>query len=384
MSEFVQLHILVSYPPSNLNRDDLGRPKTAVVGGKQRLRISSQSLKRAWRTSELFTSHVEGHIGIRTRSLGEHIQRALEQGISLSDLLNRRDSPQVRTPLSHDDAELWAKKIIESVKKSKKEKTSGKAKDPKKETKDDESKSEPLTHFSPEDINRIDGILQKITSGDKKIDDKDLFFFSDIQSAVDISMFGRMLASQPQYSVEAAVQVAHAFTVNQVVVEDDYFTAVDDLNEGIEDMGAGHLGEVEFGSGVFYTYICINKSLLMKNLNGDSALVQAALTGFVQASLKVPPSGKQNSFASRAYASYVLAEKGTQQPRSLAVAFLEPVKGTDEDGNILSIAVNRITKTRDNFEKVYGPCALKMFELNVLNGSGSIEELQSFVADSHE
>ena len=69
MSEFIQLHMLVSYPPSNLNRDDLGRPKTAVMGGTQRLRISSQSLKRAWRTSDIFSKSLEGHIGIRTKAV---------------------------------------------------------------------------------------------------------------------------------------------------------------------------------------------------------------------------------------------------------------------------------------------------------------------------
>ena len=87
MAEFIQLHMLVSYPPSNLNRDDLGRPKTAVIGGTQRLRISSQSLKRAWRTSDVLSANLEGHIGIRTKEMGSRIRDALMSGQPLTELL---------------------------------------------------------------------------------------------------------------------------------------------------------------------------------------------------------------------------------------------------------------------------------------------------------
>ena len=82
MTEFLQLHVLTAYPPSNLNRDDLGRPKTAVLGGANRLRISSQSLKRAWRTSDLFAAALAGHIGIRTKEMGTRVLAALlERGV---------------------------------------------------------------------------------------------------------------------------------------------------------------------------------------------------------------------------------------------------------------------------------------------------------------
>lgn len=80
MSEFIQIHMLASYPPSNLNRDDLGRPKTATVGGTQRIRVSSQSLKRSWRTSEAFSDALKGTIGIRTKIMGVKIKKALVEG----------------------------------------------------------------------------------------------------------------------------------------------------------------------------------------------------------------------------------------------------------------------------------------------------------------
>ena len=83
MSEFIQLHLLTNYAPSNLNRDDLGRPKTAKMGGVDRLRISSQSLKRAWRTSEIFEEARVGKMGIRTKKFGIEIYRYLmEAGVS--------------------------------------------------------------------------------------------------------------------------------------------------------------------------------------------------------------------------------------------------------------------------------------------------------------
>lgn len=143
-------------------------------------------------------------------------------------------------------------------------------------------------------------------------------------TAADIAMFGRMLASVPKYNREAAVQVAHAITTHKVVVEDDYYTAVDDLKTSVEDAGAGFIGELGFGSGVFYLYACIDRELLLKNLGGDAALARKAIEAFVEGFAKARPSGKQNSFAALALANYLRVEKGSQQPRSLAAAFFKP------------------------------------------------------------
>lgn len=384
MTEFIQLHLLVSYPPSNLNRDDLGRPKTAVVGGRQRLRISSQSLKRAWRTSEVFEQYVNGEIGVRTRELGEIIQRSLEQGTPLMDLVYETDkNAGSRNVISPDEATKWASKFVQVINNKKEEPSKSHKESDSGDTKKISLEIGQLTHFSPEEILRIDAFLEDIASG-KGILEKDLFssasIFTTDQSAVDIGMFGRMLASFPIYSVEAAVQVAHAFTVNQVAIEDDYFTAVDDLNRGTEDMGAGHLGEIEFGSGVFYLYVCINRTLLLENLHGNVSLMSTALKGLVEAAAKVGPSGKQSTFASRAYASYILAERGTQQPRSLSVAFLKPVRGDD----MLGEAIEKLEDIRKKFDEKYGACADVFRVLNVSNSdkkSCTLEELCTFVAD---
>ena len=229
MSEFIQIHILTCYAPSNLNRDDLGRPKTAKMGGVDRLRISSQSLKRAWRTSDLFQESMSGHIGTRTKRLGVEIyKRLIEQ----------------RT--EEKNAIKWSKAIAGQF---------GKLKKKDKNNPTSELEIEQLVHVSPEEHEITMTLTDTLAKENREPEEEELALLRDKSQAVDIALFGRMLASSPAYNVEAAAQVAHALTVNRVVIEDDYFTAVDDLNTGEEDAGSAHIGEANFGSGVFYSYI---------------------------------------------------------------------------------------------------------------------------------
>ncbi|MDD4566785.1 MAG: type I-E CRISPR-associated protein Cas7/Cse4/CasC [Methanoculleus chikugoensis] len=366
MSEFVQLHMLVSYPPSNLNRDDLGRPKTAVMGGAQRLRISSQSLKRAWRTSDIFADALAGHLGIRTKEMGTLIHRSLTSGVSLAEILQgTKDAPAAFKPVAEEKARKWAAEIAGTFGKLK----SGEG----------ALEIEQLAHFSPEEIAAIDALIAKLATTGSDPDDSDKKLLMERHTAADIAMFGRMLAASPIYNTEAAVQVSHAVTVHAVAVEDDYFTAVDDLNRGDEDMGAGHLGETEFASGLFYLYVCVNRDLLCKNLGGDETLAASALRALVEAATKVAPTGKQNSFASRAYASYLLAERGCQQPRSLSVAYLTPL----QDANLLGSAISALKETRNKMDAAYGGCSDDWREMNAYSGEGTLQEVLDFVAGHH-
>ncbi|MHC1625776.1 MAG: type I-E CRISPR-associated protein Cas7/Cse4/CasC [Methanoculleaceae archaeon] len=359
MTEFIQLHILTSYPPANLNRDDLGRPKTAIMGGTQRLRISSQSLKRAWRESEFFQERLAGHIGIRTREIGSRIVMALTSGRTLKDVLEGADGRPVRGAVDEKTARKWAKAIADVFGKTKK----------------DSVDLEQLVHISSDEIEAIDDLLERCASEKKDPQKEDLDLLRHNRSAVDIAMFGRMLAASPAYNVEAAVQVAHAISVHEVVIEDDFFTAVDDLNTGEEDMGSAHMGEIEFAAGLFYQYICINRDQLIENLGGDESLANQAIAALTEAAAKVGPRGKQATFASRAYASYIRAERGIQQPRSLAVAFLKPVRGKD----ILEGAINAITETCEKMDRVYGRCYDRAYVMNAHTGEGSLEGLIRFV-----
>jgi CRISPR-associated protein Cas7/Cse4/CasC subtype I-E len=205
---------------------------------------------------------------------------------------------------------------------------------------------------------------------------------SNEHTNADIALFGRMLASSTKYNIEAACQVAHAISVHPVVIEDDYFTAVEEMNKFRNDAGAAHIGETGFAAGLFYSYICINRKLLIDNLDGDKELANKAMKALIEAAVKVPPNGKQNSFGSRAYASYVLAEKGDQQPRSLSVAFLKPVTSQGVEGTDFgTAAVDALSNQRNNLNAVYGPCADDFREINVFEGKGTLVELLKFAAE---
>ncbi|MBW6481373.1 MAG: type I-E CRISPR-associated protein Cas7/Cse4/CasC [Bacteroidales bacterium] len=377
MSEFIQLHILASYPPSNLNRDDLGRPKTAVMGGTQRLRISSQSLKRAWRESDIFETALAGHIGIRTKEMGVYVYKALTTGCSLVDTIkNNAEMSEKSTPIPESKAKKYAQEIagvfgkVKTAKKSKDEQGEETENDP-----FGDLKLEQLAHFSQEEISLIDSLLVKLAESGAAPAKEDLLLLREKHTAADIAMFGRMLASSPMYNTEAAVQVSHAITVHKVAVEDDYFTAVDDLNNGDDNSGAAHIGELEFASGLFYNYVCINRTLLEENLGGDKELVNKTLQALVEAAAKVAPTGKQNSFASRAYASYIMAEKGTQQPRSLSVAFLKALNGKD----LLDESISALKGTNEKMESVYGKCSESNCEMNAHTGEGTLSGILDFV-----
>lgn len=385
MDKFVQLHILTNYGPSNLNRDDLGRPKTVVVGGVQRLRVSSQCLKRAWRTSEVF----EAETGIRTKEMGGKIKDALMTDLTLKQILDEADVLSAKkSTVTENEAKEFAWKIasifVDKMKKDGKaddeeeaeDKTSSK-KDKKKSNVDKKTlKSEQMVFFYPEEIANIDRLIQGLKNGNKKtLAEKDVNDLLVTKGAgVDVGMFGRMMACSPKFNVEAAVQVSHAFTVHKAAVEDDWFTAVDDLNKHEEDAGAAHLGEAEFGAGLFYSYVCIDRALLKENLDNNEELAKKAISALVESAVTVSPCGKQNSFASRAYASYVLAEKGNKQPRSLAGAFLKPVNGDD----ILDAAVNSLVNAREMFNKVYEDNSSAPKILDVVKGEGSLKELKNY------
>ena len=346
MSRFLQLHLLTSYPPANLNRDDLGRPKTAKMGGTDRLRVSSQSLKRTWRVSDLFQSALAGHLGTRTKMLGSQIFEQLLQA-----------------DINEKKARDWAQAIAGEFGKLKK----------------DELEIEQLVHISTAEKQAIDALVQQLIAEHRAPAKEELALLRNDNMAADIALFGRMLASKPAFNIEAACQVAHAISVHPVTIEDDYFTAVDDLNDGSDDAGAAHIGETGFAAGLFYSYICINKELLIENLNGNVDLANKAIAALTESVVKVSPEGKQNSFGSRAYASYVLAEKGDQQPRSLSVAFLKPVNKYAED--YATDAVQALEKQRENFNRVYGDCADTHIALNAITGEGRMQELLAFVAE---
>jgi CRISPR system Cascade subunit CasC len=343
MSRFLQLHLLSFFPPANLNRDDTGRPKTAVVGGTTRLRISSQALKRAWRTSGTFTGALDGHIGQRTQRLGEVVLAFLrERGM--------------------DEAKaLETARAIAGV--------FGKIKDAKDET---PTRIEQLAFIAPEERAAALALAERALAGET-VDAKAAGLLRQSDTAADIALFGRMLAADPDYNREAAAQVAHAITTHRVTVEDDYYTAVDDLKTKAEDAGAGFLGEASFGSGVFYLYLCVDRALLLKNLGGNTRLAATALGALAEAAATVAPRGKQNSYAAHGRAHYVLAEAGDQQPRTLAGAFACAVTGDD----LMAESIKALRKFRCALKEAYGPACDGETEMEV-GATGNLAEIVAF------
>lgn len=346
MSRFIQLHVLTNYPPSNLNRDDTGRPKSALVGNTSRLRVSSQSQKRAWRTSEAFQAALAGKLGTRTKRLGHEVFAKF-----------------VAAKISEKNAHEWAKKIA-AVFGTLETKTGR------------ELEIKQLAHLSPEEKAAVFSLVDTCIARNSEPEKDELNLLCKPRTAVDIAMFGRMLAEAQAFDMEAAIQVAHAITVHQAAVEDDYFSAIDDLETNHR--GAAHIGERAYGAGLFYLYICINKALLIENLGGNTELANQALAAFLEVVAKVSPTGMQNSHASRAYASYLLAEKGAQQPRSLAEAFLKPVQ-PELDESMLEKAVAALKKRYQNLDAVYGVCADARQAFNTETGEGSFAALLEFI-----
>jgi CRISPR system Cascade subunit CasC len=280
MTRFVQFHLLTFYPPANLNRDDTGRPKTAFVGGVERLRVSSQALKRAVRTSDVFKNALAGHLGKRSQRFGEDIERHLLDGGA---------APEKANAIAREVAKVFGE-VKESAEKS--------AKDSEKGPKRLSARTAQLAFIGPEE-RRLACDLAEKKLADERVEIKADLILKRADTVADIAMFGRMLAHNPGFNREAAVQVAHAVTTHKVAVEDDFYAAVDELKPA-EEAGAAFLDELGFGSGVFYIYVCVGAALLKGNLGGDEVLAKAAVSALIEALATVSPTGKQASFASRA------------------------------------------------------------------------------------
>ena len=350
MKHFVQLHFLTVYPPSNPNRDDMGRPKTAVYGGVHRLRLSSQSLKRAARLSPVMSDALKGNMGERTQRLGDAlVEHLVHQGAA------------------DEKAREIAKQVVQVF---------GKVDE---KSSDTQVRIKQLAFISPEERKRATGLAEKAMAGEsleteaKKLG-KEILQRAD--GAVDLAMFGRMLADAPEYNREAAVQVSHAITTHRAEVEDDYYTAADDLKKPSEDSGASFVGEAGFGSGVYYFYVCVDTVQLIENLNNDYALAKKALAAVTEAFAISSPSGKRNSFSHHTRASYILAEAGDQQPRSLAAAFLKPVNSD----NLLGDSIVLLRKTVSAIDEAYGPSVDESTELDLVGGNGTLEKIKQFVS----
>ncbi|MFN9547119.1 MAG: type I-E CRISPR-associated protein Cas7/Cse4/CasC [Cyanobacteriota bacterium] len=335
MTRFIEIHLIQNFAPSCLNRDDTGAPKDAMFGGYRRSRISSQCLKRAIRqtfsSAGLLTTE---ELGIRTRNIVSLLEEKLsEKGITES-----------RTAIEQ------ALSILEL-----------KLKEPKKKGKDEASKqpqTEYLLFLSNNAIAELADVIEThlnaLTEGKsgrelkKAIED-----CVSSASAVDVALFGRMLADRKELNVDAAAQVAHAISTHRVDRESDFFTAVDDWTRD-DQADAGMLGTVEFNSSCQYRYAVVNLDQLQLNLGGDAVLAQRGLLAFLQASIHAIPTGKQNTFAAHNLPSFVGITVRSGQPVSLANAFEVPVKAGDHKRGLAAASVVKLQEHCQQLSKAYG------------------------------
>lgn len=350
MTTFWQAHFLTTYPPSNPNRDDTGRPKTAYFGEAARLRISSQAIKRAVRTSEQFQTALQGHLGARTQRIGERLAKKLVDEMG-ADKKAAEDAVKKLLP-------IFGKPKSEGL------------------------QTEQLAFISPDEEAEALDVARKIIAGEsveeeeKKLADVVL---RPADGAADIAMFGRMLADQPKYNREAAVQIGHAVTTHRAEVEEDYYTAVDDLKTRDEDAGAGFLSEAGFGSGIYYLYACVNCNLLLENLADDMDLAKSAIAALAEGLATATPSGKQNSFAHHPRAMYIRAETGKQQPRDLSGAFFKPVRAGGETGSdLMRTSIEALEDMATKIDAAYDPAYEgEPVRMNVTEGNGTLAEIKA-------
>lgn len=412
MNNFINFHVLISHSPACLNRDDMNMQKDAVFGGKRRVRISSQSLKRAFRKSDYYALHF-GESSIRTRQLslladelgerlelfGDEEKAWLNKTIKVfvsqagtsadedgSDVVD--DAEEVAAPSKKIAVAPWSvsefKVMLELVKKI---------------------YSEPLS-------DKESGQLQKLISKEqtrkptkakpRKTDEeiKDEYFLKKISSAIkddssalikacgntaDIALSGRMATSGLMSTIDGAMSIAQAITTHTVDSDIDWFTAVDDL----QPLGSGHLDTQEFSAGVFYRYASLNLAQLQENLGGvdrSKALEVAAHLAHLLAT--ETPNAKQRTFAAFNLADLVMVNF-SDVPISLANAFEAPVKA-DKDG-FLKPSIEKLSEYWQRVAKGYGLSgAVAQFSLadapvpDDVKIKASLNELKSWIKNNGE
>ncbi len=345
---FLQVHTLTSFAAALLNRDDAGLAKRIPFGNAERMRVSSQCLKKHWR-DELHRS-VSLPKGIRSRRFFERevLKRLLEGGVP------------------EEKARPMVESLIKDLIQGKKDETNSLL------------LKQPVLFGKPEADYLVDLVTQCIKDGEDpmKILKAKLkehkgnlrallsaAGHSDLSVGLEGALFGRFVTSDILARSDAAVHVAHAFTVHPIQTEVDYFTVVDDLKEEMEHAGAAHAGDMELGAGLFYGYVVVDIPLLISNLCGCDRKewqrqpvetvndAKDILTNLIQIIATVSPGAKLGATAPYSRAAFVLLETGAAQPRTLANAFLEALR---VKGDAMQQAVDMLGKHLSALDRMYG------------------------------
>jgi CRISPR system Cascade subunit CasC len=371
MKTIIEIHALQNFAPSNLNRDDTGAPKDALFGGTRRARVSSQCLKRSIR--QYFSGLVEQN-ALATDDLAFRTKRILDALInSLVEKGRDKAEAEEKARLALGAMELTVK---------------------------EDGKSEYLLFLGQREISGIANIIHEkwdsITASDavptegkkpgkaKKLASqsadpelkKALDKVFNGGKAVDVALFGRMLADMPERNQNAACQVAHAISTHSVEREFDFYTAVDDLKPE-DSAGADMMGTVEFNSACFYRYAVVDWEKLVENLQEDRELAAKGLRGFLEGFVVAEPTGKQNTFAAHNPPEFVLVSvRRNAAPRNLANAFETPIR-VKKDESLTRKSAEELAKKAQTLQVAFGGVE-QTFVLNLidakLNGLGTTSQ----------
>lgn len=378
---FLQIHFLTSYPATLLNRDDSGLAKRLPFGDASRTRISSQCLKRHWRKPGETDADIKREpwslqsigspMAVRSREIPERKIKPALDGVgtdetreaavkAITRLLytpGKKEAPAIkdRQALLIGDVEIaYLINRLRSV----------------------------LTAKENDTAQNVDAAIDEWF---KKGEQNNLKAMLDdrrgaIEAGLEAALFGRMVTSDPNANTDAAIHVAHAFTVHAESAESDYFTVVDDLKSAEGESGAGGLFDTELTAGLFYGYVVVDVPLLVLNLGGDAALAGKVVEHLIHLIATVSPGAKKGSTAPYAYADLMLTEAGNAQPRTLANAFRKPCSARVDD------AVHGIIGYLTKIDSAYGNAPLRAhlsIETAALPGSTgkSLDDLAAWARD---
>jgi CRISPR system Cascade subunit CasC len=388
---FLDIHILQAVPPSNINRDASGSPKSAVFGGIKRARVSSQSWKRAARKAFEALPEAEGEKALRTRRLPQVI----------GDRLALR-CPALR---EHADAiGMAAATSMFSVKKTERKKKPAKGATEDAAAAPVRPESSYLLFLGDVQIDRVvealAGAEAELAAAVASTSDKalpaavanvGLVELGVTRHPGSVALFGRMVADAPETGVDAACQVAHALSTHGVVTEFDYFTAVDDEVEsrnadreaGEQGAGAGMIGSIEFNSAVLYRYSTVDLRTLQANLDGDVKRTVAVADGFARAFAQSMPTGKSNTFANHTRPSVVLFALREDRPVNFVGAFEKPVQASGGSG-LLARSAEELFAHMAEEEDMWGSAPSRLIAVYPASLPGRISsERGSALPDRH-
>ena len=349
MKTIVEIHALQNFAPSNLNRDDTGAPKDALFGGTRRARVSSQCSKRSVR--QYFASLVEQNI-LNSDDVAVRTKRVLDALIQSLVKMERSEvdaGEKVRLALAamelsvKDDGKseyllfLGQREILDIAKiiNEKWDSISTVTNPvPAEGKKPGKAKKQAAQNADPD----LKEALDKVFNGGK---------------ALDVALFGRMLADMPKKNQHAACQVAHALSTHAIEREFDFFTAVDDLKPE-DTAGADMMGTVEFNSACFYRYAVVDWEKLVSNLQDDADLPAKGLRAFLEGFVVAEPTGKQNTFAAHNAPEFVaVTVRRNSAPRNLANAFETAIR-VKRDESLTQKSAEALARKAKLLQSAYG------------------------------